>query len=50
MRAAAEMQKQAGSQGGGRGGMMGVVLPMYAIGIVLYLLYTLSKVKTLPFF
>ncbi|KAK3608518.1 hypothetical protein CHS0354_010372 [Potamilus streckersoni] len=40
--AAAEMQsKQAKS---GRGGMMGIVLPMYAVGIVLYLMYTLFKV------
>ncbi|GFO29457.1 resistance to inhibitors of cholinesterase protein 3-like [Plakobranchus ocellatus] len=43
MRAAAEMQKQQAQQGSGRG-MMGVVLPMYAIGIVLYLVYTLFKV------
>ncbi|BFZ16017.1 hypothetical protein BsWGS_19056 [Bradybaena similaris] len=42
MRAAAEMQKQP-QQGSGRG-MMGVVLPMYAIGIILYLVYTLFKV------
>ncbi|KAL8617632.1 hypothetical protein ACOMHN_038024 [Nucella lapillus] len=41
MRAAAEMQKQ--SQGTGRG-MMGIVLPMYAIGICVYLVYTLFKV------
>ena len=45
MRAAAEIRKQmAPQQGGGGKGMMGFVLPMYAIGIVLYLLYTLSKV------
>ncbi|KAH9510399.1 hypothetical protein Btru_043079 [Bulinus truncatus] len=43
MRAAAEMQRQQAQQGSGRG-MMGVVLPMYAIGIVLYLVYTLFKV------
>ncbi|RUS71084.1 hypothetical protein EGW08_021162 [Elysia chlorotica] len=43
MRAAAEMQKQQAQQGSGRG-MMGVVLPMYAIGIVMYLVYTLFKV------
>jgi len=43
MRAAAEMQKQQ-SQGGGRG-MMGIVLPMYAIGICVYLVYTLFKVR-----
>ncbi|XP_059169096.1 resistance to inhibitors of cholinesterase protein 3-like [Physella acuta] len=43
MRAAAEMQRQQAQQGSGRG-MMGVVLPMYAIGIVLYLVYTLIKV------
>jgi len=45
MRAAAEMKKAAVQQSAtGEKGMMGVVLPMYAIGIVLYLLYTLSKV------
>ena len=46
LRAAAEMRKQANAQQGGSSskGMMSVVLPMYAIGIVLYLLYTLSKV------
>ncbi|CAL1535557.1 unnamed protein product [Lymnaea stagnalis] len=43
MRAAAEMQRQQAQQGSSRG-MMGVVLPMYAIGIVLYLVYTLFKV------
>ena len=43
MRAAADMQKQ-GSSTGGRGGMFSVILPLYAIGIVLYLVYTLSKV------
>ncbi|KAK7099269.1 resistance to inhibitors of cholinesterase protein 3-like isoform X2 [Littorina saxatilis] len=42
MRAAAEMQKQQ-PQGTGRG-MMGIVLPMYAIGICVYLVYTLVKV------
>ncbi len=48
MRAAAELKKQAGQtgQGGGKG-MMGVVLPMYAVGIVVYLIYTLSKVGNL---
>jgi hypothetical protein len=47
MRAAAEMQKAAKDPGGGGGGgkgMMTMVLPMYAIGIVVYLIYTLSKV------
>jgi len=47
MRAAAEMKKQAAGthgQGGGGKGMMGVVLPMYAVGIVLYLVYTIAKV------
>ncbi|XP_046585132.1 resistance to inhibitors of cholinesterase protein 3-like [Haliotis rubra] len=43
MRAAAEMQRQQTQHGGGRG-MMGIVLPMYAVGIVLYLVYTLVKV------
>lgn len=42
MRAAAEMSKQGG--GGGGKGLMGVVLPIYAIGIVCYLVYTLVKV------
>ncbi|XP_076471867.1 uncharacterized protein LOC143301451 isoform X2 [Babylonia areolata] len=41
MRAAAEMQKQ---QAGTGRGMMGIVLPMYAIGICVYLVYTLFKV------
>ena len=45
MRAAAEMKKQMAPQGGNSGrGMMGIVLPMYAVGIVVYLIYTLSKV------
>lgn len=46
LRAAAEMKKQAAttSPGGGKG-MMSIVLPMYAIGIVLYLIYTLTKVS-----
>ncbi|ESP05124.1 hypothetical protein LOTGIDRAFT_151923 [Lottia gigantea] len=43
LRAAAEMERERAQQGGGRG-MMGVVLPMYAVGIVLYLIYTLVKV------
>ncbi|KAG5453982.1 Resistance to inhibitors of cholinesterase protein 3 [Clonorchis sinensis] len=30
--------------GGKRGGLMSVVLPVYAVGIVLYLIYTLSKI------
>ncbi|CAG5135799.1 unnamed protein product [Candidula unifasciata] len=47
MRAAAEMQRQQAQPGSGRG-MMGVVLPMYAIGIVLYLVYTLFKVFNKP--
>jgi hypothetical protein len=44
MRAAAEMKKQAATQGGGGKGMMSIVLPMYAVGIVLYLIYTMTKV------
>ena len=45
MRAAAEMKKQMAPPGGNSGrGMMGIVLPMYAVGIVIYLLYTLTKV------
>ena len=49
LRAAAEMRKQANAQQGGSNskGMMSVVLPMYAIGIILYLVYTLSKVSFL---
>ena len=43
MRAAAEMKK-AQNTGGGKG-MMGIVLPVYAVGIVLYLVYTLAKVR-----
>ncbi|XP_064634611.1 resistance to inhibitors of cholinesterase protein 3-like [Lineus longissimus] len=43
MRAAAEMKKQAAEQGGNRG-MMGMILPMYAVGIILYLVYTMTKV------
>ncbi|XP_060555085.1 resistance to inhibitors of cholinesterase protein 3-like isoform X1 [Ruditapes philippinarum] len=39
--AAAEQSKQ--TKGSGRG-MMGVILPMYAVGIVVYLVYTLFKV------
>lgn len=30
---------------GKRGGIMSIVLPVYAVGIVLYLFYTLSKVR-----
>lgn len=46
MRAAAEMKKQAAQQGGPGGkGMMSVVLPMYAVGIVIYLIYTMTKVS-----
>ncbi|XP_064602064.1 resistance to inhibitors of cholinesterase protein 3-like isoform X2 [Liolophura sinensis] len=44
LRAAAEMRQQQQQQGGGGRGMMGVVLPMYAVGIVLYLIYTIVKV------
>ncbi|XP_069132416.1 resistance to inhibitors of cholinesterase protein 3-like [Argopecten irradians] len=43
MRASAEMNKQKQASGG-RGGIMGMVLPMYAVGIVVYLIYTLFKV------
>jgi len=48
MRAAAEMKKAASQQSttGGKG-MMGVILPMYAVGIVVYLVYTLIKVSLL---
>lgn len=34
-----------GGGGGGGRGMIGMVLPLYAVGIVVYLLYTLSKVN-----
>ncbi|XP_052286486.1 resistance to inhibitors of cholinesterase protein 3-like isoform X1 [Dreissena polymorpha] len=44
MRAAAAEQAKQTKGSSGRGGMMGVVLPMYAIGIVVYLVYTLVKV------
>ncbi|XP_041366500.1 resistance to inhibitors of cholinesterase protein 3-like isoform X2 [Gigantopelta aegis] len=43
LRAAAEMGRTQAQHGSGRG-MMGIVLPMYAVGIVLYLVYTLVKV------
>ncbi|XP_074662058.1 uncharacterized protein LOC141914695 [Tubulanus polymorphus] len=47
MRAAAEMRKQAAAaqvqQGSGRG-MIGYMLPLYAVGIIVYLVYTMSKV------
>jgi len=48
MRAAAEMKKTAATQQSTTGskGMMGVILPMYAVGIVLYLIYTLTKVSS----
>ena len=42
--AAAENARQQQTKGSGRGGMMGVILPMYAVGIVVYLIYTLMKV------
>ncbi|XP_013396689.1 resistance to inhibitors of cholinesterase protein 3 [Lingula anatina] len=45
MRAAAEMRKQAmETQGSGRGGMVTMMLPVYTIGIVIYLIYTLCKI------
>ena len=48
--AAAENTRQTKGSSSGRG-MMGVILPMYAVGIVVYLVYTLLKVnnKTLLF-
>ena len=42
--AAAENARQ--TKGSSGRGMMGVVLPMYAVGIVVYLVYTLLKVTT----
>lgn len=39
------MKKQAATTTGSGKGMMGVVLPMYAVGIVIYLIYTLTKVS-----
>ena len=44
MRHAADMSKQQSKTGGGRGGIMGMVLPVYAVGIIGYLIYTLVKV------
>ncbi|CAH1785569.1 unnamed protein product [Owenia fusiformis] len=44
MRAHSEMRKETAATGGGKGGIMMMVLPMYAVGIVLYLIYTLTKV------
>ncbi|XP_062566408.1 resistance to inhibitors of cholinesterase protein 3-like [Saccostrea cucullata] len=44
MRHAAEMNKQQSKTSSGRGGMMGMVLPVYAVGIIGYLIYTLVKV------
>lgn len=44
MRAAAEMNKQKQGSSSGRGGMMGMILPVYAFGIIGYLVYTLLKV------
>jgi hypothetical protein len=35
---------QAGSGPQGKGGYMGFVLPMYAVGITLYLVFTLFKI------
>ena len=48
MRAAAEMRKEGATRHGGGGAtssVMTIVLPMYAVGIVLYLLYTMTKVR-----
>ena len=45
MRAAAAENAQKTKGSSGRSGMMGVVLPMYAVGIVVYLVYTLLKVN-----
>ena len=41
------MKKAAATQQStpGNKGMMGMVLPMYAVGIVIYLIYTLTKVR-----
>lgn len=44
LRVASEMRAQQQQQAGSGRGMMGIVLPMYAVGIVLYLVYTLVKV------
>jgi len=51
MRVAAEMKKAAATQQSTTGskGMMGMILPMYAVGIVLYLIYTLTKVRSFDF-
>lgn len=47
MRAMGEMKKQAAeTKGSGRGGgIMSMVLPLYAVGIVVYMVYTLVKVS-----
>lgn len=47
MRAMGEMRKQAAeTKGSGRGGgIMSMVLPLYAVGIVVYMVYTLVKVS-----
>lgn len=44
MRHAADMKQQSKTGSGGRGGIMGMVLPVYAVGIIGYLIYTLVKV------
>ena len=51
MRAAAEMKKAATTQQSTTGskGMMGMILPVYAVGIVIYLIYTLTKVVNCEF-
>ena len=44
MHATQQQKRDDSTRGGGRTGMMGAILPIYAVGIVVYLLYTLSKV------
>lgn len=44
MRHAADMKQQSKTGSSGRGGMMGMILPVYAVGIIGYLIYTLVKV------
>ena len=39
-----DSKRESGGGGGGRGGMVSTILPVYAVGIVCYLVYTLFKV------
>ena len=47
MHALSEMKKYSSQKQSSDGkGILGVVLPLYAFGIVVYLIYTLSRVRT----